>query len=470
MKIELCKSRRGADLAIAGQLPSGAECQSVTATTAAVIGTDYPGLKPRVLVQVGDKVIRGQAIIEDKSRVGLNICAPVAGEVTEINRGDKRKLESIAIQADPLGDAVKITPLKLGKLKADECRQMLVDSGLWCNLRQRPYDSIPAVDAEPTAIFVSVMDSSPIPMNVCDVLATNVQGHTRQELLLAGLKVLQAVAPEAHCYVCHHQNFAPDYVDTLAQEQNLTIVEMQGAHPSNNIGTAIANYCVPTATDSVWSIGFQQLIAIGEMALLGVYPQYQCYALVGPAIDQPALVETYPGVDVLEIAQQDIAKFSGDQQPPRRVVAGHLLFGHRAVDSMRFASRYHDQISFAPEAQTWWAMGWAQPGGDRYSVLPAFLGHFLAKFSNKKFVIETNRNGAPRGLVPIEIYEDNWPLPLPAIALIRALLISDDQKFQELHGLCLAPEDLALMTFVCPSKYDYVGMTRAMLDRIEKDG
>ena len=66
----MIKIRRGLDLPIAGapaqEIEDGPSVRSV-----AVIGFDYHGMKPTMLVKVGDKVKEGQVLFTDKKTEGV---------------------------------------------------------------------------------------------------------------------------------------------------------------------------------------------------------------------------------------------------------------------------------------------------------------------------------------------------------------------------------------------------------------
>ncbi|MCX6308036.1 MAG: NADH:ubiquinone reductase (Na(+)-transporting) subunit A, partial [Bacteroidia bacterium] len=61
---------------------------------------DYHGVVPRILVQVGDLVKAGTPVFCDKNRPEVLFVSPVSGVVTEIARGEKRKLLNILLKAD----------------------------------------------------------------------------------------------------------------------------------------------------------------------------------------------------------------------------------------------------------------------------------------------------------------------------------------------------------------------------------
>ncbi len=67
--------RKGLDLPISGvpeqHVTTGASIHHV-----AIVGDDYVGMRPAMLVQEGDRVIKGQALFEDKKKSWRYVYSP----------------------------------------------------------------------------------------------------------------------------------------------------------------------------------------------------------------------------------------------------------------------------------------------------------------------------------------------------------------------------------------------------------
>jgi Na+-transporting NADH:ubiquinone oxidoreductase subunit A len=112
--------------------------------------------------------------------------------------------------------------------------------------------------------------------------------------------------------------------------------------------------------------------------------------------------------------------------------------------------------------------GWISPGIDKFSVANVFVSSL--RRSAKLFDFTTSQNGSPRAMVPIGTYERVVPLDVLPTQLLRALLVRDTDSAQALGCLELDEEDLALCSFVCPSKYDFGPLLRDNLEQIERQG
>jgi Na+-transporting NADH:ubiquinone oxidoreductase subunit A len=62
--------------------------------------TDFPTLVPKLVVKIGDKVKAGSALFYDKSNDQVLFTSPISGEVTEIKRGEKRKILEVKVKND----------------------------------------------------------------------------------------------------------------------------------------------------------------------------------------------------------------------------------------------------------------------------------------------------------------------------------------------------------------------------------
>jgi Na+-transporting NADH:ubiquinone oxidoreductase subunit A len=98
-------------------------------------------------------------------------------------------------------------------------------------------------------------------------------------------------------------------------------------------------------------------------------------------------------------------------------------------------------------------------------------GIFLSKiFKPVRFRFTTSLNGSPRAMVPIGLYEKVMPMDIMPTFLLRALIVGDIERAEQLGVLELDEEDLALCTYVCPGKTNYGPILRKNLETIEKEG
>ncbi|MBR0567937.1 Na(+)-translocating NADH-quinone reductase subunit A [Azoarcus sp. L1K30] len=441
--------KRGLDLPVTGapvqRIEAGRPVRSV-----AVIGFDYHGMKPTMAVQVGDRVKLGQVLFSDKKTEGVHFTAPAAGVVSAIHRGEQRVLQSVVIDVDG-DDAIEFSrysDAELDALTPETVRENLQQSGLWTALRTRPLSKVPAVDAMPSSIFVTAIDTHPLAANPAVVIAEYEEDFTR------GLTVLGKLA---RVFLCQ----APDAKFAAAGVRNVTVETFSGPHPAGLPGTHIHFLDPVDAHKSVWYLNYQDVIAIGKLFSSGRLWEERVVALAGPVVDKPRLVRTRPGANLDELTAGEMAVGRN------RVISGSVFGGRTARGACAYLGRYHLQVSCLREGTEREFMHYLRAGTNKHSVLNIFASKL---FGERKLDFTTTTNGSPRAMVPVGNYEEVMPLDILPTQLLRYLIVGDTEMAQKLGALELDEEDLALCTYVCAGKYEYGPILRDNLTRIEKEG
>lgn len=450
------KLKRGLDLPIAGT-PVQSIGEAPAVSRVALLGADYVGLKPTMLVQPGDEVLRGQPVLEDKKTPGVRHTAPAAGRVLAVHRGDKRAFVSLVIEVSPQDGPEAQVPLAAWKgappAEGDGAglRALLVESGLWTAFRARPFSRVPSPESMPQAIFVTAMDTRPLAPDLDVALAGREDDYGR------GILALRDLTPGT-VHVCR----APGSALRVPRTDRVAIEEFAGPHPAGNAGTHI-HFLHPVGHGrSVWHVGAQDVAALGHLLETGRLDFSRVVSLAGPGISRPRLLRTRVGASVDQLVAGQLAP--GEQ----RVISGSVLDGRRAMgEAEGFLGRHHQQVSALPEGRGRELLGWIAPGPDKFSVTRAVLGAF-SRARLRPFT--TTTNGSQRAIVTLGTYEQVMPLDILATHLLRALAMGDLERAEALGALELDEEDLALCTYACPGKNDYGPMLREILARLEKEG
>ncbi|WP_341937046.1 Na(+)-translocating NADH-quinone reductase subunit A [Marinimicrobium sp. C2-29] len=447
----MIKIRRGLDLPITGA-PEQAISEGPKIRSVAVIGFDYHGMKPTMAVQVGDKVKLGQLLFTDKKTEGIRYTAPAAGTIAAINRGERRVLQSVVIDVE--GDEAESFEAYKGtdpaQVSDEQARELLNESGLWTALRTRPYSKVPALDSKPHSIFVTAMDTNPLAANPEIIIGEQAEAFAQ------GLTVLTRMT-EGKVFVC---KAAGADIPTGSAEGVVT-EEFGGVHPAGNAGTHI-HYLDPiVGSKMVWTVNYQDVIAIGKLFTTGELHTDRVVALGGPQVEKPRLVRTRLGANLEELT-------AGELKPAEnRLISGSVFGGRAARGPLSYLGRYHQQVSVLAEGNDRPMLHYLRAGFNGFSV----MGIYISKlFKNKQFDFTTTTGGSERAMVPVGAYEKVMPLDILPTQLLRALIVGDGETAQLLGCLELDEEDLALCTFVCPGKYEYGPILRDNLTRIEKEG
>ena len=444
----MIKIKQGLDLPIAGT-PEQAVSAAVEVTSVAVIGFDYPGMKPTMRVKVGDRVKLGQVIFSDKKTEGVDFTAPAAGVIKEINRGDRRVLQSVVVEVDgnEAEQFSKYEVSQLSSLTAEQVQDNLVKSGAWTALRTRPFSKVPQPGTQPASIFVTAIDTNPLAANPEVIIAE------QTEAFINGLTVLTRLT-EGKVFLCKAEGA------NVPTAEGVTVEEFAGKHPAGNAGTHIHFLDPVSATKTVWTIGYQDVIAFGKLFTTGVLYTDRVVAVSGPQVKQPTLLRTRLGANLDELLA---GRTEGTNN---RVISGSVWNGRKAEGPLGYLSRYASQVSVLEEGDQRELLGWISPGANKFSVLNMFLSRLSP---SKTFNFTTTTNGSERAMVPVGQFEELMPLDILPTQLLRALVTGDVVHAMALGCLELDEEDLALCTFACPGKYEYGQILRDNLTRIEKE-
>ncbi len=443
--------KKGLDLPISGE-PQQQVRDGKPVTRVALVGDDYIGMKPTMAVQVGDKVKLGQVLFSDKKTEGIKYTSPGTGTVVEINRGAKRHFESIVIELE--GDEeVHFTAYgeeKLDALDREEVRSQLVESGVWTSLRARPFSKVADPKTVPHSLFITATDTNPLAPSMVKIL----EGHEKE--FINGLKVVSKLT-DGKIFVCKGPELDLLEIDIA----NVSVEEFSGIHPAGNVGTHIHFLDPVNLHKTVWHIGLQDVIAIGYLFVTGKILTERIISLAGPAVKEPSLIKTRLGAYLPDLVAGELIE--GDN----RIISGSVFSGRKGEAHYAYLGRYHQQVSVLREGRERRFFGWALPSTRFHSVKPVMLS---ALIPGKKFDFTTELHGGERAIVPVGSYEKVMPLDILPNYLLRSLAVKDIEESEKLGCLELDEEDLALCTYVCPSKIDHGANLRETLTLIEKEG
>ncbi|EFO33548.1 NADH:ubiquinone oxidoreductase, A subunit [Roseibium sp. TrichSKD4] len=443
------KLKKGLDLPVLGA-PVQQISEGRAFRAAAVLAADYVGLKPRLVVEEGDRVEVGSPIFFHKDTPDVKITSPAAGRVKAVNRGARRVLISVEIEIDENGGE-PVDYSSVGDITtADGLTERLCASGLWTSFKTRPYSKVPDPATKPAAIFVTAMDTEPLSPDAALIISENAAAFEK------GLEAVSTLS-DGKTYLCHETGASVPGSNTAGVET----ATFSGPHPAGLAGTHIHFLDVPTAEKTVWSIGYQDVIAIGQLLQSGKVDPTRVIALSGPMCANPRLIKTVMGASMVELSEGELT-----DNLPVRLISGSILSGRLGEGPSAYVGRYARQITLIEEDHKQIPMGWIRPMPSKFAIQPV-LG---SAFTKKLYALTSNLNGGRRAMVPIGTFEALMPQDFLPTQLLRALLVMDTDQAQALGALELDEEDLGLVGFACPAKYEYGMALRDCLTKIEKEG
>ena len=428
---------KGLDLPISGK-PDLNIADTPNVSSVSLLSNDFIGMKPTMLVREGDEVKVGTKLFEDKKNEGIFFTSPAGGEIKSINRGDKRKFLSVEIEISQNEQFIEYE----FEDSIDSTKNNLISSGLWNAFRTRPFNRTPAINDKPNAIFINCCDTNPLSADPLNII------NFDKDYFDDGLKLITKLF-DCNIHLCYQSD---DFECTNPQ---IIYHQFCGPHPSGLSSTHISNIYPVNLERIVWTIGFQDIISIGYLFANNSLRTYKYISLAGPSVYEPSLLKVRAGGNIDDIT-------AGKIEPNSRIISGSVLHGHSAEGVMNYLGFYDSQISAIPDEVNEIFLNWLMPGTSLHSKLNVFFSSFVKP---KNFIFNTSIGGGDRAIVPISSYEEVIPMNILVTQLLKALVVADTEMAIDLGMLELVPEDLALCSYVCPSKYDYSSI---LLDNLNK--
>jgi len=416
----------------------------------AVKPTDFPGIRPKLVVKVGDKVKAGTPLFFDKFQPEVQFTAPVSGEITEINRGERRVIQEIVIKADATIEYEKFDVGDLKNLTREKIVETLQKSGLWPTIRQRPYSTIANPNDIPKTIFISAFESAPLAPDMDYVVKECVDCFQK------GIDVLSKLTDGKI-----HININADYpaAETFTNAKGVQINKFTGPHPAGNVGVQINKIDPINKGDIVWYTYPQEIISIGRLFDSGTYDATKIIALAGSEVKNPKYYKIINGASIKNIVKNNVKE--GDL----RYISGNVLTGSK-IEKDAYVGYYHNQVTVIPEGNFHEFFGWAKPGFKKHSASRAVFSWLIP---GRKYKLNTNFHGGNRAYVMTGEYNKVFPMDIFPVQLIKSILVEDIDKMEQLGIYEVDEEDFALCEYVCTSKTEVQSIIRTGLDLMKKE-
>ena len=416
----------------------------------AVKPTDFKGIRPKLVVKVGDKVKAGTPLFYDKFQPEVQFTSPVSGEVSEINRGERRAILEVVVRADA---TIEYENYNIGdpqNLSREDIVEVLQKSGLWPTIRQRPYSIIANPKDKPKAIFISAFDSAPLAPDM-DYIAKDCIGCFQK-----GIDILSKLTEGKI-----HLNINADYpaADTFTKAKGVQLNKFTGPHPSGNVGVQINKLDPINKGDIVWYTYPQEIIAIGRLFEKGIYDATKIIAFTGSEILNPKYYKIINGASIKNIATGNV------KDGELRYIGGNVLTGSK-ISEEGYVGYYDNQVSVIPEGNYHEFFGWATPGFKKHSASRAVFSWLIP---GRKYKLDTNFHGGNRAYVMTGEYEKVFPMDIYPVQLIKSILVEDIDKMEQLGIYEVDEEDFALCEYVCTSKTEVQSIIRTGLDLMRKE-
>ena len=450
MANEVIRLTRGFDIKLLGE--AGRRYLDVQQPTLfALKPTDLPSLSPipKVHVKDGDAVRAGQALFFDRAMPEVQFSSPVSGEIVEVRRGAKRAVKEIVILADSSIDFHEYGRVNLESAPREDIVGMMMKSGAWALMRQRPFNIVPNPAVVPRDIFISCFDTAPLAPDA----AVLIEG--REEAFEYGLRVLSRLTGGDV-----HLGVSPDSAELFDRAENVCVHRFSGPHPAGNVGVHIHHVAPINKGDVVWTIKPQDVAIIGRLFQDGVFDAERTLALTGAEVERTGYFKTRIGASINTLIADNL------KQGHVRFISGNVLTGTR-IEPDGFVGLFDDQVTVIEEGDRPEFMGWLLASYPRPSMSRTFMSPLLPR---RKYRVNSNDHGEERAYVVTGQYERVVPLDMFPQHLIKSILCLDFDQMEGLGIYEVVEEDLALCEFVCTSKQPVQRILREGLDAMRVEG
>ena len=443
--------RKGLDINLVGK-PQETLAEAPMASEYALSPLDFEGVTPKLLVKVGDKVKAGTPLFFNKYNERVLFTSPVSGTVAAVNRGEKRKVLSVTVTPDAEQSYEEFAKPDLKQASREQIVELLLRSGLWPMIVQRPYGIIANPNDTPKAIFISAFDSAPLAPDYNFVL------KQEQRNLQAGLDLMHRLTPGKV-----HLSVRANCEGQMPSLQGVELHTFAGKHPVGNVGVQIHHVDPINKGDIVWTVNIQDLAIIGRLVNEGHVDMHRIIAVDGSEIEKPGYVRMIAGARVDSLV-------AGNVKPQKegnriRFISGNVLTGTK-TSLEGFLGFYANQLTAIPEGDKYEFLGWAMPRLNKFSVSRAYFSWLCPK---KAYDLDTNLNGGERPFVVTGLYEQYLPMDIYPMYLLKACLAGDIDKMENLGIYEVVEEDFALCEFVDPSKIEIQQIIRDGINLMIKE-
>lgn len=417
----------------------------------AVKPTDFHGLTPKMVVNVGDKVKAGAPLFFDKNNPKVLFTSPVSGEVIDVVRGERRRILEVIVKADSEIEYQNFDIKPINEISAEDIKELMLVSGLWPAVIQRPYGVIANPDDLPRDIFVSCFDTAPLASDLDFVVQDEIESFTN------GVNALKKLT-SGKVYFGLNADYQQSGVFTKVD--GVEINYFRGKHPAGNVGTQIHKIKPINKGEIVWTMSVKHIIMLGRLLSNGIYDANEIVSLSGSEVKNTGYFKVISGASIFNLIDKNV-----NDENELRIISGNVLSGQQ-ISKNGFVGYYSNSINVIPEGRHFEFIGWALPGLEKFSMSKSFFSWMMPK---KEFALDTNFNGGERAFVMSGQYEKVVPMDIYPVHLLKAILAEDIDKMEQLGIYEVIEEDFALCEFVCTSKIEVQHILRDGINLMIKE-
>ena len=449
----IIKLSRGLDINLAGKAQKYKS--TVKAGTVFALAPEcFEGVKPKAVVREGDRVKAGDALFINKDFPEVKFASPVSGTVSLVERGDRRKLLSIRVEADARQEFADFGIKDVNGLDGGQVKAALLEAGLFGYINQLPYAVSTNPQTSPKAIFVSALRDMPLAGD----FEYELKGQEKD--FQTGLTALSKVA-KTYLGIGKGQDISAKDVE---------VVTFAGKCPAGNVGVQVNHIDPVNKGETVWIVEPTAVIFFGRLFNTGKVNLTRTVAFAGPEVKNPCYADMLVGQEI-----ESLVEGAYDTDHNVRIIMGNPLTGtpiapkeEGLASHTRFLGAHTSEITIIPEGNdTDELAGWIMPRLSQFSVSRSYFSWLFGK--KKEYSLDARIKGGERHMIMSGEYDSVLPMDIYSEYLIKAIIAGDIDKQEQLGIYEVSPEDFALAEFVDSSKLELQRIVREGLDILRKE-
>ncbi len=440
------KLHKGLDINLKGKAEEK-KIQLKSSGKYALMPADFEGVVPKVVVKEGDKVKAGDALFVNKNYPSVKFASPVSGTVTAVERGDRRKVLSVRVDADANQEFKDFGVKDASKMTGEEVKELLLEAGLFGYINQLPYAVSTNPDTTPKAIFVSALRDKPL----AGSFDFELKGQEMD--FQAGLTALSKMA-KTYLGVGVHSS--------MENYRDVEVNVFDGKCPAGNVGVQVNHIDPVNKGEVVWTIGDPTVVLfIGRLLNTGKVNLTRTVALAGSEVNSPAYADMLVGQELATLVSN-----SYDADHSVRIINGNPLTGCPTTKD-GFLGAHTSEVCIIPEGNDNDEMlGWIMP---RFGQFSANRSYFSWLFGKKQYALDARVKGGERHMIMSGEYDKVLPMDIYGEYLIKAIIAGDIDRMEQLGIYEVSPEDFAVAEFVDSSKLELQRIVREGLNNLRKE-
>ena len=445
---KIVKLHRGLDIRLAG-VAKKEKIAIKSGNVYALQPDDFEGVKPKVVVKEGDKVKAGDALFVNKAYPEVKFASPVSGTVTLIERGERRKVLSVQVEADAKQEYVDFGKKDVSKLSADDVKASLLEAGLFGYINQLPYAISTNPTTAPKAIFVSALRDMPLAGDFeFEVKGQEADFQTGLEALSKIAKVYVGVGKDSQLV-------------NVTVNGDVEVVVFSGKCPAGNVGVQVNHLDPVNKGEVVWTVDPTAVLFFGRLFNTGKVNLTRTLALAGSEVENPAYFDAMVGA---QVSLNELVKAN----KTLRIIAGNPLTGKPQTGATVVVGAHCSEITVIPEGDhADEIFGWIMPRFKQFSVSRSYFSWLFPKKDG--YVLDARVKGGERHMIMSGEYDKVLPMDIYGEFLIKAIIAQDIDKMEALGIYEVSPEDFALAEFVDSSKLELQKIVREGLNMLRKE-